>query len=209
MPKDGKTTVALSLATTLAQSGRRVLLIDTDMRKPRMHRVFKLASGPGLTTVLAGEATIDEVVRATDIPGVSLIQCGPLPPNPSELLHTRRFAEIIAQTREKFDSVIFDTPPLGAVTDPAIIATQVDGTVVVVRSGVTTRNGVDAALRQLHSVSARIIGIVLNGVDLTDSNYGSYYAYYRGYYEEDGGKSGDGGSNGNTPGTAPNPARTS
>ncbi|MDB4990183.1 MAG: Tyrosine-protein kinase EpsD [Myxococcaceae bacterium] len=192
MPKDGKTTVAVSLATALAQSGRRVLLIDTDMRKPRLHRVFKLPGGPGITSVLAGEATLDEVVRATDVPDMSFMQCGPLPPNPSELLHTRRFAEVIEEARSKYDTVIFDTPPLGAVTDPAIIATQVDGTVLVVRSGSTTRNGVDAALRQLSSVSARLLGIVLNGVDLTDSNYGSYYAYYRGYYEEDGKNDGSG-----------------
>lgn len=192
MPKDGKTTIAISVAIILAQSGRRVLLIDTDMRKPRLHRAFKIPSGPGVTTVLAGEASIDEVVRPTDIPGVSLVQCGPLPPNPSELLHTRRFAEVVEETRSKFDSVIFDSPPLGAVTDPAIIATQVDGTILVVRSGTTTRNGVDAALRQLHSVSARIVGIVLNGVDLTDSHYGSYYAYYRGYYEDEGSIDGPG-----------------
>jgi polysaccharide biosynthesis transport protein len=185
MPKDGKTTVAVSIATTLAQSGRRVLLIDTDMRKPRLHRVFKMPTGPGITAILAGEATVDDVVHATDIPGVSVMQCGALPPNPSELLHTRRFAEIVEETRNKFDSVIFDTPPLGAVTDPAVISTHVDGTIVVVRSGSTTRNSVDAALRQLHGLTARIVGVVLNGVDLTDSHYGSYYAYYRGYYEGD------------------------
>jgi succinoglycan biosynthesis transport protein ExoP len=185
MPKDGKTTVSISLATTLAQSGKRVLLIDTDLRKPRLHRTFKLAKGPGITTVLAGEATLEEVALSTDIPNLSVVQCGPLPPNPSELLHTRRFAELVEDARNRFDTVIFDSPPLGAVTDPAIISTQVDGTIVVVRSGVTTRNGVDAAFRQLHGVSARIVGVVLNGVDLTDSNYGSYYAYYRGYYEED------------------------
>jgi polysaccharide biosynthesis transport protein len=192
MPKDGKTTIAISIATTLAQSGRRVLLVDTDMRKPRLHRVFKLGSSQGVTTVLAGEATIDEVARDTGIPGVSLMPCGPLPPNPSELLHTRRFAEVIEEARSKYDIVIFDTPPLGAVTDPAVISTQVDGTIMVVRSGATTRNGVDAALRQLHSVSAKLIGIVLNGVDLTDSNYGSYYAYYRGYYEDDNSSDGPG-----------------
>jgi capsular exopolysaccharide synthesis family protein len=202
MPKDGKTTVAVSIATTLAQSGRRVLLIDTDMRKPRLHRVFKMPTGPGITSILAGEATVDDVVHATDIPNVSVMQCGALPPNPSELLHTRRFAEIVEETRKKFDSVIFDTPPLGAVTDPAVISTQVDGTIVVVRSGSTTRNGVDAALRQLHGLTARIVGVVLNGVDLTDSNYGSYYAYYRGYYEE--------GDSGNKPGpTASSPPHTS
>ncbi|MEY4509002.1 MAG: hypothetical protein RLZZ450_1124 [Pseudomonadota bacterium] len=186
-PKDGKTMVSISLATILAQSGKRVLLVDTDLRKPRLHRAFKIPTGAGITSVLAGEATLDEVMQATDIPGLTLMQCGPLPPNPSELLHTRRFGELVDEARSRFDTVIFDSPPLGAVTDPAVIATQVDGTIMVVRSGGTTRNGVDAALRQLYSVSARIIGVVLNGVDLSDSNYGSYYAYYTGYYEEEGG----------------------
>ncbi|MDB4986386.1 MAG: Tyrosine-protein kinase EpsD, partial [Myxococcaceae bacterium] len=125
MPKDGKTTVSISLATILAQSGRRVLLVDTDLRKPRLHRAFQIPTGPGITTVLAGEATIDEVVQTTDVPGLMLMQCGPLPPNPSELLHTRRFAEIVEQAKNSFDTVIFDSPPLGAVTDPAIISTQV------------------------------------------------------------------------------------
>jgi capsular exopolysaccharide synthesis family protein len=202
MPKDGKTTVAVSIATTLAQSGRRVLLIDTDMRKPRLHRVFKMPVGPGITSILAGEATVDDVVHATDIPNVSVMQCGALPPNPSELLHTRRFAEIVDEARKKFDSVIFDTPPLGAVTDPAVISTQVDGTIVVVRSGSTTRNSVDAALRQLHGLTARIVGVVLNGVDLTDANYGSYYAYYRGYYEEDEGGNRSGPTASSTPRTS-------
>jgi succinoglycan biosynthesis transport protein ExoP len=186
MPRDGKTMVALNLATALAQSGQRVLIIDTDLRKPRLHRALKLPSGPGVTSFIAGEAAVDELLLQTEIPGVTLLRCGPIPPNPSELLHTKRFAELISQARSRFDTVIFDSPPLGAVTDPAIISTQVDGTILVVRSGTTTRGGVDAALRQLHGVSARIIGAVLNGVDLTDSNYGSYYAYYRGYYSQDG-----------------------
>jgi capsular exopolysaccharide synthesis family protein len=185
MPKDGKTTVSISIATTLAQSGRRILIVDTDLRKPRLHRAFQLPSHAGVTSILAGETLLDDTVQTTDIPNVTLLQCGPLPPNPSELLHTRRFAELIEEARSKFDIVIFDTPPLGAVTDPAVISTQVDGTILVVRSRTTTRSGVDAALRQLRGVSARILGVVLNGVSLTDSDYDSYYAYYRGYYAED------------------------
>jgi succinoglycan biosynthesis transport protein ExoP len=185
MPKDGKTTVSISLATVLAQSGKKVLLVDTDMRKPRLHRAFKVPPGAGITSVLAGETPFNEALQTTDVPGLTLLQCGPLPPNPSELLHTRRFAELVETAQNAFDMVIFDSPPLGAVTDPAIISTQVDGTIVVVRSRSTTRAGLDAALRQLRSVSARILGVVLNGIDFSDSNYGNYYAYYRGYYEED------------------------
>jgi capsular exopolysaccharide synthesis family protein len=185
MPQDGKTTVSISLAITLAQSGRRVLLVDTDLRKPRLHRAFRIPAGNGITTVLAGEAPLLDVVQTTDVPGLTLLQCGPLPPNPSELLHTRRFAEIVEEAKQAFDLVVFDSPPLGAVTDPAIISTLVDGTLLVVRSRVTTRAAVESALRQLRSVSARLVGCVMNDVDLTEGAYGAYYAYYRGYYADD------------------------
>ena len=185
MPRDGKSTVAISLGITIAQSGRRVLLVDTDLRKPRLQRAFGVPLGAGVTSVIAGEASLEEAVQTTDVPGLTLLQCGPIPPNPSELLHTRRFAELLEEARSKFDMIIFDTPPLGAVTDPAIISTCVDGVIVVIRARSTTRAGVSAALRQLHDVSARVVGAVLNDVDLTDSSYGSYYSYYRGYYAED------------------------
>lgn len=186
MPKDGKTTVAINVATVLAQSGRTVLLVDTDLRKPRLHRAFKAPAALGVSSILSAQATLEEAAQSTQVPGLSILASGPIPPNPSELLHTRRFAELIKEATDKFDTVIFDTPPLGAVTDPAVIATQVDGTVMVVRSGTTTRAAVDASLRQLNSVSAHLLGVVLNAVNLSDSEYGSYYASYRGYYAEDG-----------------------
>ena len=184
-PQDGKTTVAISVAITLAQGGRRVLLVDTDLRRPRLSKAFKLPSGVGLTSVLAGEAAFDEAIQVTDVPNLTLLQCGPIPPNPSELLHTRRFAEVVDEAKQRFDVVVFDTPPLGAVTDPAIIATHTDGTLLVVRSRRTMRSSVDAALRQLRSVSARIVGAVVNDVDLTSNAHGDYYAYYRGHYTAD------------------------
>lgn len=185
MPRDGKTTVSVSLAITMAQSGRRVLLVDVDLRKPRLHRAFGLAQGMGVTSILAGEATLDQAAKTTEVPNLSLLQCGPLPPNPAELLHTKRFKALIEEARSKYDTIIFDTPPLAAVTDPAIVATQVDGTVLVVRSRKTARASVDAALRHLRSVNATVIGVVLNDVDLSNSPYGAYHAYYRGYYGEE------------------------
>lgn len=190
MPRDGKSTVAISLGITMAQSGRRVLLIDTDLRKPRLHKAFKVPAHEGVTSILAGDATLDTAVQTTDVPGLMLLQCGPIPPNPSELLHTKRFAQLVADAREAYDLVIFDSPPLGAVTDPAIISTLVDGVIVVIRARITTRAGVTAALRQLRDVSARVIGAVLNDVNLDDSAYGAYYSYYRQYYAEDENKPG-------------------
>ncbi|MFT3922616.1 MAG: polysaccharide biosynthesis tyrosine autokinase [Myxococcales bacterium] len=182
-PRDGKTTVAISLAITLAQSGRRVLLIDTDLRRPRIHRAFDLPSGAGVTSVLAGELPLDEAVQASQVPDLSLLQCGPLPPNPAELLHTRRFAELLAEARAKFDTVVLDTPPIGVVTDPAIIATQVDGTVLVVRARTTSRAGLEGALRRLRGISARVLGGIVNDVRQNDGE--TYYAHYRTYYGEE------------------------
>jgi capsular exopolysaccharide synthesis family protein len=184
-PQDGKTTVTISVAITLAQGGRKVLVVDTDLRRPRLRKAFKLPAGVGLTSVLAGEAAFEEALQTTDIPNLTLMQCGPIPPNPSELLHTRRFAETIEEAKQRFDIVVFDTPPLGAVTDPAIVATHTDGTLLVVRSRRTTRASIDAAVRQLSGVSARIVGAVINDVDITSNTYGDYYAYYRGYYTTD------------------------
>jgi capsular exopolysaccharide synthesis family protein len=185
LPRDGKTTVAISLAIALAQSGKRVLIIDTDLRKPRLHKAFKLPPSAGVTSVLAGESTLEQATQSTGVPGLSLLQCGPLPPNPSELLHTKRFAELAKEARERYDSVVFDTPPLGAVTDPAIISSLVDGMLLVVRARVTTRAGVDSALRQLRAVSAPLLGGIINDVNLAEGSYGPYYAYYRGYYAEE------------------------
>jgi capsular exopolysaccharide synthesis family protein len=184
-PQDGKTTVAISVAITLAQGGRRVLIIDTDLRRPRLRKAFKLPTGVGLTSVLAGEAAFEEALQVTDVPNLTLMQCGPIPPNPSELLHTRRFADVVEEAKERFDIIVFDTPPLGAVTDPVIVATQTDGTLLIVRARRTTRGNVDAAAKQLRSVSARIVGAVINDVDMTSKSYGDYYSYYRGYYTEE------------------------
>jgi len=184
MPREGKTTVAISLATTMAQSGASVLLVDTDLRRPRLHRALNVPSPIGITSVLLGDTTLEQSVHSTEVPGLSLLPCGPLPPNPSELLHSSRFARIVEEAQERFDIVIYDSPPVGAVTDAAIIAPRLDGVILVMRAGGTTRDSLRNAIRKLVDVGAFLIGGVLNDVDL--SARGSGYEYYYHYYQAEG-----------------------
>ncbi|MAQ18406.1 MAG: capsular biosynthesis protein [Sandaracinus sp.] len=178
-PRDGKTTVATSLAISIAQSGRKVLLIDTDLRRPRVHKAFEIPGSIGATSVIIGEKSLGEAASPTMVAGLDVLPCGPIPPNPSELLHGRGFQRLLAEAREKYDRVILDSPPIGAVTDAAIIAPQVDGVIVVVKANRTTRDGLVATVRQLSSVGSVILGSVVNDVDLKASSHGGYYQYYR------------------------------
>jgi capsular exopolysaccharide synthesis family protein len=184
-PREGKTTVTLSLAISLAQSGKRVLLVDTDLRKPRVHKALERSNAKGVTTVLVGAHTAKEAIQTTDVPGVDLLASGPIPPNPAELLHTAQFRDLVAELRTRYDIVLFDSPPLNAVTDAAIIAPQVDGVVMIIHGQRTTRDAARSAMRQLRDVNANITGGVLNDVDLSSRQYGygSYYYYHHdGYY---------------------------
>ncbi len=186
--REGKTTLTLSIAISLAQSGKRVLVVDTDLRRPRIHRALGTTLGKGVTTILVGETTAKEAIHETEIPGLSILAAGPIPPNPSELLHTNQFRQLLADLSKMYDQVIFDSPPLAAVTDAAIIAPQVDAAILVLHSERTTRDALGTALRQLRDVGCQPTGGVLNEVDLTQHRYGygSYYYYNRsGYYEAD------------------------
>ena len=201
-PREGKTTVSLSLAISLAQGGKRVLLVDTDLRKPRLHRSFGKSSARGITTILVGETSLQQAVQETDVPRLDFLASGPIPPNPSELLHTSQFRELVAEASRQYDQVIFDSPPLAAVTDAAILAPQVDGAILVIHGQKTTRDALRSALRQLHSVHCHITGGVLNNVDLSARifGYGSYYYYQAtGYYAEEP-HDPDDGDGGDTPG---------
>lgn len=180
-PREGKTTVATSIAITLAQSSKRVLLIDTDLRRPRIHRTFDCPSTVGTTSVLVGDASLEEAVQETVVPGLFILPCGPIPPNPAELLHTAKFRELVEEASRTFDRVVLDSPPLGAVTDAAIISPQVQGTILVVKAQATARDAVRTSLRQLNDVGSNILGGILNDVDLSEQNYG-YGSYYGGYY---------------------------
>lgn len=181
-PREGKTTVAASLAITMAQSGSRVLLVDTDMRKPRVHRAFGIDSDEGLSTAVLGTRKVEELIRPSQVPGLDVLPCGPIPPNPAELIHTERFREVVAQLDRLYDRVVFDSPPVMAVTDPVVLSRLTDGVVLVVKSLVTNRRAARHAVKQLRDVGANMLGAVLNDLDLENREYGYYhYYYYRKY----------------------------
>jgi capsular exopolysaccharide synthesis family protein len=180
-PQDGKTTVAINLAVTMAQAGGRILLIDADMRRPRVHKSFGLKSDKGISSVMAGDMELKNAICKSEVPNLDILPCGPMPPNPAELLHTERFRQILAQCRGNYDRVILDSPPIGPVTDPAIIGGSTDGVVLVLRAGHTTREATQFARRQLGDAGARILGLVINQTDRKGSGYGYGYGYYTAY----------------------------
>ncbi|MEC7520545.1 MAG: polysaccharide biosynthesis tyrosine autokinase [Myxococcota bacterium] len=188
-PREGKTTVTTNIAISLAQSGKRVLMVDTDLRRPRIHRAFGVSGARGVTSVIVGEEKLEDLAVPTDIPNLDILPCGPIPPNPSELLHSHKFQHLIDDALRSYDRVIFDSPPLGAVTDAAVLAPQLDAALIVVKAQSTTRDALSSALRQLRDVGANVVGGVLNDLDPRRKGYGAgeYYYYYRrdGYYAQD------------------------
>jgi capsular exopolysaccharide synthesis family protein len=196
-PQEGKTTVAISLAITMAQSGSRVLIVDTDMRRPRVHRAFGLRNDEGISTAILGARPVLELIQPSRVPGLDVLPCGPIPPNPAELVHTDRFREIVAELSAKYDRVVFDSPPVIAVTDPVVLTRHVDGAVLVIKSLVTNRRSARYAARQLQDVGGNILGAVLNDVDLENRRYGYYYYYtYRKYGSYYGAPEGEDGETG-------------
>ncbi len=188
-PQEGKSTTTINLGIAMAQSGSRVLLVDTDMRRPRLHKAFGVPNDAGVSSLVVGEGAIEKAVKSTDIPGLFLLPCGPIPPNPAELLHTQAFADLLNQLGDRFDKVILDSPPAGAVADAVVLSTQVDGVVMIVKSGKTNREMARRTVRALKDVKANLYGCVLNDVNLDRASYGDeYYGYgyrYYGYGKEE------------------------
>ncbi len=181
-PQEGKSTVCINLGITMAQSGSRVVMLDTDMRRPRLHKTFGIESGLGLTTTILGEADLDAVTHVSEVPGLDVIPCGPIPPNPTELFHTERFRRLIDDLSERYDRVIFDSPPALMVADPLILSSMMDGVVLVVKSARTSSDLGRRAVRQLRDVNAPILGAVINDLDIEHRDYGYYYYRHYGYY---------------------------
>lgn len=180
-PSEGKTLVATNLAVALAQTGMRVLLIDADLRRPRVHSVFGKPSVPGLSDVLVGTSKFAQALHPTAVSGLWIIPAGTTPPNPAELLSSKKFADLLGSVGRQFDWAIIDTPPIMAVTDSAIVANLVTGVVFVVGAEMTDRRAAQRAVAQLGRSNAKFVGAVLNRVDLTNHSY--YYSqYYRHEY---------------------------
>jgi capsular exopolysaccharide synthesis family protein len=176
---DGKTTVSYNLAIAFAQHGRRVLLLDADMRKPSMHSLFRVAKAPGLSEVLTGGAQLSEsIIPHESLGNLSLLPSGTTPPNPAELIDSRRFDALLEETKQQFDLVIIDSPPVLMVTDPVILSTKADGTIIVLRSQKTTRPVLRRAVEVLSHSYGHKLGFVVNGMDTKSVEY--YYSY--GYY---------------------------
>ncbi|MFL6278411.1 MAG: GumC family protein [Blastocatellia bacterium] len=188
-PGEGKTTTAINTAISLAQLGASVLIVDCDLRRPTAHKVLGVEHQQGLSTYLSqAHVKLDEVIQPLPIENLSLLPCGPIPPNPAELIISDRMKEMLDELRGRYDHIIVDSPPLINVTDPVILSTMVDGVILVVHGGKSTRDLVRRARQELATVGAKIFGVVLNNVDLRRDGYDNYY--YDRYYTNYGNRAG-------------------
>ena len=174
-PGEGKSTSAANLAVVFAQAGRKVLLVDADMRKATVHKTFGLSNEMGLSNLVSGQQAASSVIQATDVNNLSIITSGPTPPNPAELLNSRRMNVLMEELYQMFDLIIFDLPPVMTVADGLIMASKTDGTVLVIREGVTRKDSVLEAKNRLLQAKARILGVIYNGAEQV--NESSYYYY--------------------------------
>ena len=170
-PGEGKSTTVANFGVVLVQSGSRVCLIDSDLRRPTLHRIFGLANGRGLTTALQEGLPLAEVAQPTNVPGLSVLTSGPLPPNPAELVASSRMREALAAAVTGYDMTLLDSPPVLTVADAIVLATFADGVVMVVQPGRVPHEVIRRATAQIRAVKARILGVVMNGVDMKRDGY--------------------------------------
>jgi capsular exopolysaccharide synthesis family protein len=175
---DGKSTVAVNLAIALARAGERVAIVDADLRKPSLHRLFRLPQRVGTTTVLLDQADVQDAIQDLGPNMPSVLTSGQLPPNPSELLGSRRMEELLAQLRATYDVVLIDCAPLLPVTDPMVVSRLADGILLIARAGTTSRDQAQAATAACVKAGAKILGTVLNGTSVIEGDQSAYYAYY-------------------------------
>ncbi|MGB5013775.1 MAG: polysaccharide biosynthesis tyrosine autokinase, partial [Pyrinomonadaceae bacterium] len=191
LPSEGKTTTATNTAISLAQTGARVLIIDADMRRPRLHQVFNITNGEGLSTLLSSELSEDlipKVVKQDAGSKLFLLTSGPIPPNPAELIGSEQMSVLLRMLSKQFTHVVIDSPPIASFTDGVLIASMVDGVILVVHAGKSSRQVVRRSRQLLNDIGAKIFGVVLNNVNLRSSD-NSYY--YQSYYHRDSYHAGD------------------
>jgi capsular exopolysaccharide synthesis family protein len=192
VPEEGKTTTATNLAITLAQTGQRVLLVEADLRRPKISNNLRLETAVGLTTVLVGRIGLEDAVQDYSVPNLSVLTSGAIPPNPSELLQSEAMSEVLERLRKAYDVIIVDAPPLLPVTDAALITAQSDGALIVVRHSKTSKDQLRHAMDRLEAVDGRALGVVLNMVPSRRGSdaYGDGYGYGYGYAPEPGRRKG-------------------
>lgn len=174
-PSEGKSMTTANLAVVYAQQGKKVLLVDADLRKPTVHYTFRLDNFSGLSNVLVGDMSLGSAVEPTDVEHLHVLTSGPIPPNPSELLASKKFQEMLDEAKKVYDIVIFDTPPVLAVTDAQILANLVDGSVLVIRSKKTETEAAQKAVETLQAANGKLLGTVLNGKEKKEHTYYYYY----------------------------------
>lgn len=172
-PQEGKSITCANLGVTLAQADKRTLLLDCDLRRPVLHKVFGIRNVRGLVNVLAGERGIEEVWHEPLL-GLKVVTVGPVPPNPAELLGSQRFAEFIERVRQECDYVLVDAPPVGLVSDPAVLATLSDGVILVFDAQKTRKGAVRNSMRTLEAVGANVLGTVMNNTKVSKKTYYTY-----------------------------------
>ncbi|WP_058301306.1 CpsD/CapB family tyrosine-protein kinase [Gorillibacterium timonense] len=177
-PSEGKSTTTTNLATVYAQSDKRVLIVDADLRKPTVHLSFNRSNRNGLSNILVGQAEWKECIQSSGIDNLSIIPSGPIPPNPSELLSSKRMKKFIEEVKDEFDIILFDTSPILAVTDAQVVAAFCSGVILVVDAGKTKKDTLSKAKHTLERADARILGVVLNNISRSKGD--SYYYYYYG-----------------------------
>jgi non-specific protein-tyrosine kinase len=192
-PTEGKSLTVANLGAALAQAGKHVVAVDTDLHRPRLHRLFKLRNNVGITTALLEERPVlDGLLQETTVPGLRVLTSGPLPPNPAELLGSARMKELLGELSAQADVVLLDSPPATALADAAILSSQCDGVLLVLDSGKTRREVAKRALEALKRVNARVIGALLNRMPTRGAGYYYYYYYYYTHYYTSGdGRDGD------------------
>ncbi|MEI7457820.1 MAG: polysaccharide biosynthesis tyrosine autokinase [Pirellula sp.] len=177
VPGDGKSTIAANIAVSIAQSGRRVCLVDCDFRRPRVAKIFGLAADTGFVQVIGGKVELQDAIQQTTVENLSALICGRRPANPAELLSSELFGDLVSELRSRFDFVIIDTPPMLAVSDPANVASHVDGVLLAIRLRRNLRPIASRAAQMLHAINANMVGVVVNGIGVGGNSYG--YGGYR------------------------------